>query len=55
MYLELSNMEAPSQYNVDALISRIIKSHIDIADSINILTLTCEKAVQVCKQQDPSR
>ncbi|MDR1987731.1 MAG: hypothetical protein LBQ24_03040 [Candidatus Peribacteria bacterium] len=48
-------MEAPSEANVTSLISRIIKSHIDIADSIDILTQTCEKAVKVCKQQDPSR
>ncbi|MDR1945286.1 MAG: hypothetical protein LBQ59_04405 [Candidatus Peribacteria bacterium] len=55
MYLELSNFEANSETNVNTLISRIIKTHIDIVDAIDILTEACQQAVQVCKQQDPER
>ncbi|MDR0771828.1 MAG: hypothetical protein LBF15_01925 [Candidatus Peribacteria bacterium] len=55
MYLDASQMEAPSEYDVSNLLSQIIKSHIDIADAINTLTISCEKAVQVCKQQDVNR
>lgn len=55
MYFELSQMEAESETYASTLIARIIKSHFDILKSIDILSESCEKAVQVCLKQDPSK
>jgi len=52
MYLELLNFEWSSELNTVNLRSKLINVHIDISNSINTLTKTCPKAVEICKQQD---
>jgi len=55
MYLELMNFSAVSENNTTNLRSKLIDMHIDISNSINILEISCEKAVKICNEQDYGR
>lgn len=55
MYFELSRSSSESETNATNLISRIIKSHIDILDSIETLSKACRNAVKVCLKADPNK
>ena len=55
LYLQLSQSEATSQQNATNLISRMIKTHIDILQGIDSLSKACEKAREVCLKQDPNK
>ena len=54
VYQELLNFEANSEINTTNFASKILESHVDIANAIDVLTETCEKSVAVCKKQDPA-
>jgi len=55
MFLELSAFSAVSENNISNLRSKLIEMHIDLSNSINILDISCEKAVTICNQQDYGR
>lgn len=55
MYLELSNFSAISENNITNLRSELLEMHIDLSNSINILDISCWKAVTICNQQDYGR
>ncbi len=51
-YLELLNLSADSETNTANLRSRILNTHFDLSNSINILEWICANSVKVCKQQN---
>lgn len=55
MFLELSAFSAISENNTTNLRSKLIEMHIDLSNSINILDISCKKAVLICNQQDYGR
>lgn len=52
MYLELLPLSAVSESNVTNLRSRLIKTHIDLSNSISTLNRVYPKSEKVCNQQD---
>jgi len=55
MFLELSAFSSVSENNTSNVRSKLIEMHVDISNSINILEISCKKAVDICNQQDYGR
>lgn len=55
IYLELMNFSAVSENNTINLRAKLIEMHTDLSNSINILEISCPKAVKICNEQDYGR